>query len=68
MCSVFFWAIACATIDNELIDLLFDRLVQGYVALRGHAFAAQWIEQHKKQTKKSVEKSRSFRSRLQSLT
>ena len=65
---LFFWTSAYATIDQELKNLLFDKIIQGYVAFRRHAFAAQWMEEHKRKTKKSVAKTRSFRSRLQSLT
>ena len=65
---LFFWTSACATIDQELKNLLLDKIIQGYVALRGHAYAAQWMEEHKRKTKKSVAKTRSFRSRLQPLT
>ena len=61
---LFFWTSACATIDQELKNLLLDKIIQGYVALRGHAYAAQWMEEYKRKTKKSVAKTRSFRSRL----
>ena len=65
---LFFWSLLCANIENELMDPLLDRIVRSYISLRGHAFAAQWIEHHKQKTKKTVDKSRSFRSRLQTLT
>ena len=64
----FFWAIACAAIDNVFMNFILGRLVHSYVALRGQAFAAQWMEQHKHRTKRCVEKTRSFRSRFQTLT
>ena len=56
----FFWAIACAAIDNEFMNFLLSRLVHSYVALCGHAFAAQWMEQHKHRTKRCVEKNEKF--------
>ena len=46
----FFWAIACAAIDNEFMNSLLGRLVHSYVAFCGHVFAVQWMEQHKHRT------------------
>ena len=62
------YSILCANIDNAIMDFLLVRLVESHVAVRGHAFAAQWIELHKQKNKQSIQKTRSFRSRLQHLT
>ena len=55
-------------VDKDLMDVLLERLVKSYVALRGHAFTSQWMEQTKQKQKKSLQKSRSFRSKLQQLS
>ena len=65
---LFLYSILCANIDNAIMDFLLVRLVESYVAVRGHAFAAQWMELHKQKNKQSIQKTRSFRSRLQHLT
>lgn len=62
---LFLWEMLCAGVDNDLMNVLLEQLVKSYVALRGHAFTAQWIEQTKQKQKKSLQKTRSFRSRLQ---
>lgn len=62
---LFLWEILCAGVYNDLMNVLLERLVKSYVALRGYAFAAQWIEQTKQKQKKSLQKTRSFKSRLQ---
>ena len=35
---LFLWEMLCAGVDNDLMNVLLERLVKSYVALRGHAF------------------------------
>ena len=53
---LFLWAMLCAAVDNDLMDVLLEWLVKSYIALRGHAFAAQWIEQTKQNQKSHFKK------------
>ena len=45
----------CAAVDNDLLDVLLERLVKSYIALRP-CFCCPWIEQTKQKQKKSLQK------------
>ena len=60
----FHWMIASANIEEDIVDLLFDRIVKLYVTTRGFSFAASILELYKNEGKKSIQKKKTLRQTL----
>ena len=66
----FWWDTLCAILDieDETSQALLEVLVSFYVPFRGFAFTSRWMEKYKQQSRKSIQKSRSLRNKLQQPT
>ena len=64
---LFWWSVLCAVaeVDSDTESALLPILVNHYVTIRGFAFAARWVEVFKQTTKKSLQRVKSLRNKLQ---
>ena len=49
----FWWSLVCATLENDLAEVLLDKIVRLWVTLRGFSFASAIVEQYKQCTRKT---------------
>ena len=64
---LFWWSTLCAItdVDNTTAEALLPQIVALYVTIRGFAFAGRWMEAFKQSNKKSLQRSKSLRNKLQ---
>ena len=60
----FYWCMVSANWTAEVASTLLDLLVDNYMKLRGHSTASAWLEKFKRESKKSVQKSKGVRKQL----
>ncbi len=67
---LFWWSTVCAMtdVDNETEKALLPLIADLFVTIRGFAFAARWMEVFKQQHKKSLQRSKGLRNKLQTPT
>ena len=65
---LFHWEMVCANWEEEESRALFAMVVNLWVTMRGFAFASSWMELYKQTSKKSTQKSKGLRRKLQSGT
>ena len=58
------WAEVSAEWEPEESRILFTRITDLWVMMRGFSYASAWMEQWKESTKKSVQKSQPLRKKL----
>ena len=58
---LFHWSMITATWDNEVAIKLMEMIVKLWITVRGFSLASAWIEQYKKVTKKTLQKSKPLR-------
>ena len=58
------WAEVSAEWEPEESRILFARITDLWVTMRGFSYASAWMEQWKESTKKSVQKSQPLRKKL----
>ena len=50
--------------QEDVAVVLLEMLIDHYITVRGHSTASAWLEQYKKDKKKSVQKSKGVRKQL----
>ena len=60
----FYWCMVTADWSIETASTLLDLMIENYVKLRGHSTASAWLEKYKRESKKSVQKSKGVRKQL----
>ena len=61
---LFYWSMVSASWDEEVASEMLTLLIAEYVKIRGHSTASAWLEQYKRDSKKSVQKSKGVRKQL----
>ena len=61
---LFHWSMITATWDNEVAIKLMEMIVELWITVRGFSLASAWIEQYKKVTKKTLQKSKPLRKQI----
>ena len=65
---LFHWEMVCANWEEEESRALFAMVVNLWVTMRGFVFASSWMELYKQRNKKSMQKSKGLRKKLQTGT
>lgn len=60
----FHWSLASAQMDEEYREHILEQIVTKWVTIRGFSFTKSILEQYKRETKKSTQKSKPLRSTL----
>ena len=60
----FIWSIVSSEWEGEIGDILLNMMINEWVTIRGFSYASAWIEQYKKATKTTTEKSKGLRKQL----
>jgi len=63
----FYWLIASADFeidDQEIHDLLLEKIAELYVTVRGFSYASGWLEKYKQRTKQATQRTKSLRREL----
>ena len=50
--------------EGEVASVLLELLINDYVKIRGHSTASAWLEKYKRDSKKSVQKSKGVHKQL----
>lgn len=58
------WITLSAEWEPEDSEILFTMILDLWVKMRGFSYASQWMERHKQQTKKTVQKSKGLRKKI----
>ena len=61
---LFHWSMITATWDNEVAIKLMEMIVELWITVRGFSLASAWIEQNKKVTKTTLQKSKPLRKQI----
>ena len=61
---LFYWSMVSSSWEEEVASVLLDMLVSEYVKIRGHSTASAWLEKYKRESKRSVQKSKGVRKQL----
>lgn len=61
---MFYWALLSANWDEEAGHALLPMTADLWVTMRGFSYVSAWMEQHKKISKKNIQKSKGIRKRL----
>ena len=64
----FYWCMVTSDWETEVASTFLDMLIDDFVKLRGHSTASAWLEQYKRESKKSFQKSKGVRKQLLSKT
>ena len=43
----FWWALVCASLDNDLAEMLLQKIAQLWITIRGYSYASSIVEQYK---------------------
>lgn len=60
----FWWSLVCATLENDLANVLLEKIARLWITLRGFSFSSAIVEQYKQSTKSSLKRKRSLRNDL----
>ena len=60
----FYWSMVSSNWVEEVASVLLEMMIDKYVKIRGHSTASAWLEQYKRESKKSVQKSKGVRKQL----
>ena len=60
----FYWSMVSSNWQEEVAMVLLDMLVDHWISIRGHSTASAWLEEEKKDKKKTVQKSKGVRKQL----
>ena len=60
----FWWALVCASLDNDLAEMLLQKIAQLWITIRGYSYASSIVEQYKQSMKNILQKKRAFRKDL----
>jgi hypothetical protein len=61
---VFYWSMVSSNWEEEVASTLLEMVISSYVMIRGHSTASAWLEKFKRESKKSVQKSKGVRKQL----
>ena len=61
---IFYWSMVSSNWEEEVASILLEMVISSYVTIRGHSTASAWLEKFKRESKKSVQKSKGVRKQL----
>ena len=65
---LFYWTVISVNWDSTESTELFKMIVEHYITVRGFSFASSFMEQYKQSEKKSTQKSKGLRKKLNAST
>ena len=64
----FWWAIVCAPLDDDLAEILLEKITRLWTTIRGFSYTSSIVEQYKQSTKEVLQRKHALRKNLKANT